>query len=257
MVTACSGVSSEEPGPPANFEKSQALVTWIGDGDTIDVEWDDGSSTTVRLIATNSPDQDECYADDALDHLIDTLQARTVTVEDFGEDQFGRTLAHVFEGDRHINLEMVSMGLSLASTPRDDDPYGRAILEAEDDAHAQGVGLWSATACGSGPVPDVDFEVSGSVINPAGPDDEVLDAEMVEIRNEGPRDISLAGWILRDESTRNRFRFGTLVLGPGESWVVSSADPGWEPGESSVWNNDGDMALLQLPDGTVVARWRY
>lgn len=180
-----------------------------------------------------------------------------MTIEEFGEDQFGRTLAHVFHGDRHINLEMVEMGLSLASTPGADDPHGSAILDAEEGAYNERIGLWSSTACGSEQVPDVVFEPASSVTDPPGPDDEVLEAETLTIANRTSDDIDLAGWILRDESTRHRFTFGSLVLEPGDSMSIDSADPGWDPGASSVWNNVGDMALLQLPDGTVVARWRY
>jgi micrococcal nuclease len=234
------------------------VVTWIDDGDTIEVEYDDGTMATIRLIATNSPDQGECHADVALDHLIDTLKDETVTVERFGTDQFDRTLAHVFVGERHINLEMVEMGLSLASTPGEDDPYGRAILDAEEGAYESGTGLWAPSACGSDQTPEVEFDGDASVTNPPGPDDEVLDAETIAVRNSGNDAVDLTGWIIRDESTRHRFTFGSQsTLQPGEVFVVTSDDPGWDPGDGSVWNNDGDMALLQLPDGTVVARWRY
>ena len=217
-----------------------------------------GDTATVRLIATNAPDQDECYSDAALDHLIDTLKEQTVTIEDYGEDQFDRTLAHVFEGDRHINLEMVRMGLALASTPEEDDPYGSAVLDAEEDAYIEHLGLWSPTACGTERIPEVEFDSDASVIDPPGPDEEVLDTEEIVVRNSGNDTVDMAGWVIRDESTRHRFAFGgQTTLQPGESLVVTSADQGWDPGDGSVWNNVGDMALLQLPDGTVVARWRY
>ena len=39
--------------------------------------------------------------------------------------------------------------------------------------------------------------------------------------------------------------------------MVTSADPGWDPGGGPVWNNSGDMALLLDRHGRVVARWRY
>jgi micrococcal nuclease len=257
-LVACTGNDSTGTNRGPQPDDARAVVTWIDDGDTIDVEWEDGSTTTLRLLATNAPDQGECHADVALDHLIDTLKGETVVVEELGEDQFGRTLAHVFDGDRHINLEMVEMGHSLASTPAADDPQGPAILAAEDDAYDNRIGLWSASACGSGKTPNVEFDTGRSLTDPAGPDDEILGAETIAITNRGSDVIDLTDWILRDESTRHRFTFGAqATLGPGDTLIVSSADSGWDPGENSVWNNDGDMALLQLPDGTVVARWRY
>jgi hypothetical protein len=39
--------------------------------------------------------------------------------------------------------------------------------------------------------------------------------------------------------------------------TINSADSGWFPGDGAVWNNDGDLVVLQDPTGTVAARWRY
>jgi hypothetical protein len=38
---------------------------------------------------------------------------------------------------------------------------------------------------------------------------------------------------------------------------VTSDNPGWEPGGTPVWNNDGDMALLLTTGGAVASRQRY
>lgn len=237
---------------------SDGEVTWIADGDTIDVEGSEGP-TTVRLVGINAPDRGECYAEVGLDHLIDSLKGEQVTLEVTGEDQFGRTLAHVFTGDRHVNLEMVASGLALASTPDDTDPYRQSILSAESEAFATSAGLWSATACGSdSPIPKVAIDPARSIVDPPGPDDQDLTAEVLVVVNEGAEIVDLTGWILRDESTRHRFTFPSgTTIGPGERVTISSSDHGWDPGDSPVWNNGGDMALLQMPDGTVVGRWRY
>lgn len=233
-------------------------MTRIADGDTIDVGGSDGQ-ITVRLVAINAPDRGECYATQGLDHLIDNLNNEQVRLEVVGEDQFGRTLAHVFRGDHHVNLEMVELGLALASTPDETDPYREPILRAENEAFATKTGLWSATACGSEPpIPNVAIDPEGSVVDPPGPDDQDLAAEVLVVVNDGADPIDLSGWIIRDESTRHRFTFPSgTTIGPGGSVSVTSADARWDPGDSPVWNNDGDMALLQMPDGTVVSRWRY
>lgn len=233
------------------------VVTWIDDGDTIEVVLTD-EVTEVRLVSMNAPDQGECFADRALNHLIETLRDRTIRLVTFGEDQFGRTLAHVFADDRHVNLELVEMGMAIAATPEGNDPYRKAMLKAEDDAYVSGFGLWAASACGTDdPLPNVVIVPGQSVIDPDGPDDQNLAQESLRLRNEGSESIDLTGWIVRDESTRHRFTFGELTLEPDETVTVPSSDPGWDPGGGPVWNNDGDMAMLQLPDGTVVSRWRY
>jgi endonuclease YncB( thermonuclease family) len=242
---------------PTVDAESSGVVSRVTDGDSIEVDAE-GVSTRVRLVAINTPDQGECFADTALAHLAE-IDGATVRLEVMGTDQFGRTLAHVFEGDRHLNLELVREGLAVASTPDADDPYGQALLDAEDDAYAERTGLWGAEACGgSGEPPAVSFDVTSSVVDPVGPDDQNLGAEIVFIENRGNETVALDGWSLRDESTRHRYVFPEdSPIGPGEVIGVASDDPGWDPGGGPVWNNGGDLALLLDPMGTVVARWRY
>lgn len=221
---------------------------------------DTGTGTLeVRLVAINAPEREECFYHEGLDHLVATLTDSMVTLEITDIDQFGRTLAHVFENGRHVNLEMVVEGLAVAYTPEEDDPYGAAILEAEEDAVALRQGLWAPTACGTATsLPRVVIDGDASTPDPPGPDFEFLHLETVVIVNEENHPVDMAGWILRDQTSRHRFFFpeGTTI-GPGEAMQVASDHPAWVPGGTPVWANRGDQALLQLPDGTVVSRWRY
>lgn len=256
MLTSCATGSGDTPQPIGGEITGE--VTWVDDGDTIDVETEDGL-VDVRLTAINAPDRGECFADRALDHLIQTLRRETVRLEATGVDQFDRTLAHVFADDRHVNLEMVVLGLALASTPESSDPHREALLEAEETAYSNRTGLWGVDACGgSGDLAAISIDPGSSRPDPDGPDDQNLQAEFIVIDNHGGETIGLDGWTIRDESTRHRFTFANgISIAPGDSIVVTSDSPGWDPGDSPVWNNDGDMALVQDPDGNVVARWRY
>lgn len=211
----------------------------------------------MRLAAINAPDFGECLHDEATAHLETTLSDAQISLEVVGIDQFDRTLAHVISEERHINLEMVSMGLALVSGP--DDAYQASLLDAEQLAFDSGLGLWAPEACGATPpLPDVAIDPTASEPNPRGPDEDRLGDEMVSIVNRGTATIDVGGWTVRDTSSRHRYIIpvGT-VIGPGEVFEVRSDDPGWDPGDSPVWSNDGDMALLIDPLGTVVSRWRY
>ena len=71
---------------------------------------------------------------------------------------------------------------------------------------------------------------------------------------------SLSGWVLRDESSRNRLEIprGTAIE-PGMQITVSSGcetEVSWCEGRP-IWNNGGDMALLSDRNGRVIARDRY
>ena len=256
-LTACT--TSGESSPLTNApDITTGQVVTVSDGDTIDVETVDGQ-VTVRLAAVNAPELGECFHDEALDHLAQALEGATVRLESLGPDQFERTLAHVFVDDRHANLEMVSAGFALAITPMADDPHGPALLTAEEQAFSSGSGLWAGGACGGDDATaDLSIEPGRSVPNPEGPDHEAIEDESIVIVNQSDVATDLAGWVLRDESSRHRHTFPEgATIGPGESWRVTSADPGWSPGGEPVWNNDGDLALLLDPAGNVVSRWRY
>ena len=46
----------------------------------------------------------------------------------------------------------------------------------------------------------------------------------------------------------------------GYGWgdlTITSDDPGWDPGGSPVWSNDGDIVMLLDRHGRVVDHWRY
>ncbi len=260
LTTACQpigeGTTSTLPFPHPTTGPDDSTVTWIDDGDTIEVATPDGD-IEVRLIGINAPDRGECQAQESLDHLIDTLKGRKVRIEEHGTDQFGRVLGVVFEGERNINLELVQLGLAIATTPGDQG-LGNVYVLAENEAFNARVGLWSAEACNGGPVPRIEIDTNSSNVDPRGPDDEQLGSEIIVISNRDNTTVDLSGWILRDESSRHRYEFvaGTQ-LDPGDSIAISSDDPKWDPGGSSVWNNGGDMALLQDSNGAVIARWRY
>jgi endonuclease YncB( thermonuclease family) len=251
------GCTPTAEAPPDDATTSEGMVVWITDGDTIQVVVSD-QEVEVRLAGINAPEREECFYGPALDHLIDTLRDKAVTMEIVGDDQFGRTLAHVFEGERYVNEEMVTSGLAIATTD-DGDPRSPALLAAEERAAANGVGLWEPEACG--PVDEsrsVEIDGSVSVTDPPGPDEETLGEEWVVVANRGGAVVDLEGWTLRDESSRHRYTFPAgAMLDPGRALQVRSDDPGWAPGGEPVWNKDGDMALLRDQHGNVVSRWRY
>lgn len=232
-------------------------MTHVEDGDSIDVET--GTETLeVRLIGVNAPDRGECLADESRDFLAEALEGETVNLDLRGEDQFARVLAVVLLDGDDVNHRLVKRGLALATTPTEGEGLSDAYVTTEDRAFLEGVGLWHPSACGPATQADIEIDPRSSVPNPPGPDDDVLDAEGIELKNVGATQVDMSGWLLRDESSRHRHMLSSgTVLQPGGSLFVSSSDPGWSPGGSPVWNNAGDMALLLDRDGNVVARWRY
>jgi hypothetical protein len=78
------------------------------------------------------------------------------------------------------------------------------------------------------------------------------------ISNPGGSPADLNGFVLHDEGRKHETtlgQWGPLVAGTNLT-IVSGADAAEAPGEvvwkrQNVWNNDGDIANLIAPDGTV------
>lgn len=257
-LTACLPTAEQlDVAQSAPSSAERGIVTSVFDGDTVAVETGSDEALDVRLAGINAPEDDECHHDESLDYLQNSVGGKEVTFEVSGTDQFGRYLAHVWADGRHVNRELVAAGQALATTPDEGDPYGDSLLDAEEAAAEAAVGIWASDACGrSDQLPALTIlEVDQ---DPAGRDEDALEGERVIIANRGEAEVDLSGWMLRDESSRHRYEFprGTL-LGEGETITVTSADPGWRPGGSPVWNNGGDLVLVLDPSGRIVAHRRY
>lgn len=137
-------------------------------------------------------------------------------------------------------------------------PSRAELVAAEETAYDSKLGMWAADACGAGPLPLLGFAPDSSRTDPPGPDQDVLGGEVVVVVNRGRRAVDLTGWVVRDGSSLHRYVFtlGTQIDSGGVI-AIDSADPGWTPGGSPVWSNQGDIAILTDPSGRVVARWRY
>jgi endonuclease YncB( thermonuclease family) len=242
LLAACQPVT--QTGPNSDGAET-AVVAWIYDGDTIEVE-QSGILRDVRLMGINAPEEGECYYEEALRFLIETTKGHEVELRVVDTDQFDRSLAYVTLGEKQVNLELVDGGFAIATTPAATDAAGIDLLEAEERARTGNVGLWSSTACGAmGEPPDLTLAVNQF-------------DEFATVTNSGSSTVDLTSWILRDESSRHRYSFAPgTSLDPGDAIEVGSADNGWDPGRSNVWNNGGDMAMLLDADGRVIAATRY
>jgi endonuclease YncB( thermonuclease family) len=271
-VSACVEVSVEpdlpgpqpaDPGDGANIgdlglDLVDAQVVRVLDGDSL-IAFIDGIETDVRLQGINAPERDECLGDESKARLEEVLETGSVQVAGVEFDQFDRLLGIVTAGGLPVNIAQVADGLAIplaAESPIDD-----LVLEAEERARALGVGMWNPQSCGSGPLPEI--VILSVEPNPPGPDEEALDGERVVIRNRSDAAQDLTGWVLRDESTANRFEFPTgTVIGSGASIEIvvgcgSAPDRLTWCNDRPVWNNGGDTALLLDSDGRIVDLHRY
>jgi micrococcal nuclease len=100
-----------------------AKVIKVVDGDTIDVKIDLGFAifidTRIRLASidtmeTNAKDPSvRAMGLKAKNYLEALILGKTVTLETFKSDKYGRYLATVYLGGRSVNLQLIQEGLAV------------------------------------------------------------------------------------------------------------------------------------------------
>ncbi len=266
-TSACAGttsdgstdsVAAENPAPPGE----PVALRRVLDGDSIEVERYDGSFAEVRLIGINAPEGEECHGDAARNTLGSLLGGSELTLvgDEEDTDQFGRLLRYVFVDGVNANLALVVAGDALAL--QTGHGLEAEFVAAVDAAAAARLGMWSQSACGP-PAPLPAAVIADYVFDPPGRDSERANDEWVQITMESDS-TDMSGWILRDESTQNRFVFPPgFGLEMGQSVVVHSgcgsdtANDLYWCARDPIWSNGGDTIVLQLPDGTVIDWERY
>jgi micrococcal nuclease len=126
-------------------------VTKVTDGDTIHVRYL-GRDERVRLIGVDTPEvpwyggQGECFGVEAGDYTKERLTARSVGLEFDVDlrDRYQRLLAYVYVDDELFNLTLVQQGYATADPVAPDTSREALFAQAESQAKAAGLGLWSA-----------------------------------------------------------------------------------------------------------------
>ncbi len=94
-----------------------------------------------------------------------------------------------------------------------------------------------------------------------GNDNQNKNDEWVRFGNIGSSALDMTSWVVEDEGPNHRYRFGAIVLQPGESVTLFSgcgADDSfnvyWCNSGSAVWNNSGDTVSLYDDTGALIAQ---
>jgi len=169
------------------------------DGDTIEVQLN-GATVDIRLIGVDTPETVDpgepigCYGPEASGFTADVLEGERVGLEyDVErEDQYSRTLAYVFLGDRLFNEALVARGYARVSTYPPNVKYVDRFLAAQRRARRTNAGLWSScSADGVSPNPNAseseqgpdngggncDPNYSGACVPPYPPDLDCADVD--------------------------------------------------------------------------------
>ena len=248
--TAATQATNPEPDPSGPTASAHRII----DGDSLELNVG-GEIIEARMIGINTPEFDDCQGPAARDALAAVIEDQPLGIEEFGEDRFGRLLVELSVDGNSVNEALVRAGWALA-LHGDERNWTAEMAQAADG----GLGMWDAPdLC---PPPEHSLQIVDIEPDPPGPDGDVLDQEWVEIENTSPVDQNLMGWVLRDESSSNRFEFGDVTLSVGQRLKLrtgcgddSATDIYW-CSSNGVWSNRGETALLLAPSGAI-ADYRF
>ena len=226
-------------------------VVEILDGDTFDL----GNEERVRIIGINTPEKGRPFSDEATDALSEIIMGKEVTLVNDSKnddaDSSGRLLRHVYVDGVSVNYEMIRMGMAFWYPYSSGTDMDESYQEAQESAANDHVGLWTESQYNI-TIDYIEYDPEGSEV----------DGEYLIITNHDNDNISMEGWYLQDEAARTAYEFNyTLEIDASVRVYTGSGEDnetalfwGWYQG---IWNNGGDMAILQDEDGLMVDYYRY
>jgi len=255
------GAAPTAPGTAAALpdDATRASVTAVVDGDTVRIEYANGTRDTVRLVgvdtpevrAENDPTEFEGVPDsasgadclrgagtNASNFATDRLLGRTVGIAtDPDLDRRGyydRLLAYVVVDDRLFNYQLVATG--RARVYDSEFSRGDSFTAAETSAREARRGLWRCVD------PEAaDWQTATATASPSG-------LALVE---------------RHEDATGKSYTFRNYTLGPGERVALytgsgsDNATARYWGASGAVWNNGGDTVTVRTSGGDVALQRAY
>ncbi len=122
------------------YEEFTSKVIRVIDGDTF--ETDIGK---IRLKGINAPEKSMFLYEESKNFLKNTIANKTIALESYSIDKYGRTLAYAFYNGKNINEEILKEGLGTLYYYEKDSHY-KKLEKAEEFARLNEIGIWKKSA---------------------------------------------------------------------------------------------------------------
>lgn len=121
----------------------QGKAVSIADGDTITVLRNGNEQVKIRVYGIDTPERSQAFGRRAKQFTASMVGNKVVEIEAIDQDRYGRTVGRVFVGGRELSEELVRAGMAWVYTKYCAIPDCSMWVQAEAEARASGVGLWS------------------------------------------------------------------------------------------------------------------
>lgn len=284
--------TSDDTGPKSSY---QVEVVRVIDGDTFEVEFQDGHTEDIRLLGVDTPevhvennpaefegiptDQNgkdwlRDWGHKASEFARTQLAGKTITIKtDEQADRhgsYGRLLVYAYadSGGKSFNEQLIEQGYARMY----ESSFSKRTEFTSDEQHAQdnNVGLWNYEAPADGGNDDGSGDSSGSQLavatiqaDASGNDHENENGEYITLKNTGSSAVDLPGWSLKDTADHTYDFPDGFTLDAGATVTIytgsgsDSASKLYWGSDAAVWNNGGDTIIVTNADGTVVLKKEY
>lgn len=126
--------------PVSADDTVEGKVTRIIDGDSILVTDSKSVEYEVQLEGIDAPELKQDFGKESTEGLTKLLKGKTVRLTWKSKDNFDRLLAQVYDGEKHINMEMIKSGMAWHFKRYNKD---ETLGKAESEAKEAKKGLWA------------------------------------------------------------------------------------------------------------------
>jgi endonuclease YncB( thermonuclease family) len=111
----------------------------VKDGDSLVVKIQ-GVQMDFRLAQIDAPELGQPYGRNAKQELMSLAAGRQLVLMPIDTDRYGRTVAHVWNGNAHLNTELVKRGAAWFYS---EFARGKQLYDVEQEARDAKRGLWA------------------------------------------------------------------------------------------------------------------
>lgn len=250
-------------------------VVDVVDGDTMEIEYENGTEDTVRLIGVDTPEVHVEVSPDEYEGIPDTQPARqclngygdeasTFAEQEIGGDtvrlqfdelsdrrgSFDRLLVYIIDDGENFNHLLLDEGLARvydSSFTESDRFYETETAERENQT-----GVWSCQNAGSGDdgssggddggsqTSDSALEIAEIHEDAAGDEYDNLNDEYITFRNTGDAALDLGGWTIEDDADHDYTVPTGFTLEAGEEVTLYTGE-GEDTDTDLYWGLDNPV----------------
>ncbi|QMU62296.1 MAG: nuclease [Gammaproteobacteria bacterium] len=120
-------------------EVYEGKVVNVLDGDSINII-QQGKEVRIRLAEIDAPERNQPFWKQSRKALEEYVSGKTVSVEEFDRDQYGRIVGHVYINDTWVNGELVQRGYAYVY---DRYAVSKKLYQYQAQAEKNKLGIWT------------------------------------------------------------------------------------------------------------------